>query len=141
MSSSSSSQHHEPGSSDSLDTTLGLGTEISRSTLASPTSSSTPGLSDPTLASLDSSRPKSPPLTGSFQPRPPPSPPPPLPQCRELFKQSHLLKKNRRKTSNFLAKKRAKEEIFNKKKGRFQDFLFHFFLVVFTVLLYLHVHL
>ena len=53
----------EPGSSDSLETTLGMGTEVGRSTFASQTSSSTPGLSDPTVASSDSSgRPSPPPL-------------------------------------------------------------------------------
>ena len=84
MSSSSSSQAPEPASSDSLDTTLGLGTEVGRSTVASPTYSSTQGLSNPTLASSDSSRPESPPLTASVRPHPPPDPPPLLPPegCR-----------------------------------------------------------
>ena len=37
--------------------------------------------------------------------------------------------------------KRAKLEFFKKINGRFEDILFHFFFGVFTVLLYLLVHL
>ena len=51
-------------------------------------------------------------------------------QCREFFKRAHLKKK---KTGN-------KRALFQPKNGRFQDFLFHFFLWVFTVLLYLLVY-
>ena len=54
----------EQASSDSLDTTLGLTTEVGVSTIASSSSSNTPGLSDPTMGSTsESGRPNTPPVT------------------------------------------------------------------------------
>ena len=73
MSSSDISEVPQPGSSDSVDMTLGFNTEVGRSTVATPSSSSgTQALSDPTLGSTESSRPPSPPVIERG--RPPPAP-------------------------------------------------------------------
>ena len=71
----------EPEVSDSLDTMLGLSTETGRETAVTPSSSSgTQALTDPTLASSESSRPPTPPLEGRGRPQPAPWPGPQPPQ-------------------------------------------------------------
>ena len=56
-----------------------------------------------------------------------------------------IFRKKRAKNGHFFnqktGEKRAKLEFFKKKNGRFEDFLFHFFFGVLTVLLYLLVYL
>ena len=71
--SSSLSEALEPESSNSLDTMLGLSTKTGQETAVTPSSSSrTQALTDPTLASSESSRPPTPPL--ERRGRPPPAP-------------------------------------------------------------------
>ena len=68
--SSSLSEVMEPQSSDSLDTMLGLSTVTGRETAVTPSSSSgTQALTDPSLASSDSSRPQTPHQEGKGRPK------------------------------------------------------------------------